>query len=146
MLDFVRPDGSVFLSVERDRERQWVYARWQGLQTLETVQQGGLAYVQMLHDEPCPRLLNDHTDLIGSFSEANEWIAQEWTPQILGAGLRYFAQVLSPGIFAQVSLADLHQRIGDQFELRLFPDVETASEWLLSTPLAVPPTAQPAGV
>ncbi|GAA4013611.1 hypothetical protein GCM10022408_28430 [Hymenobacter fastidiosus] len=129
-----RPDGHVYLMVERDPINNWVYARWTGIQTLATIQEGGLFYVDMLRQHPCARLLNDHRELIGRFTAANEWIATVWTPLILQAGLRYFAQVVSPGIFGQLSIQDLHQRIGDQFQMQLFPDVEAARTWLHSCP------------
>lgn len=129
---FRRPDGHVFLTAERNRLEGWIHARWTGVQTLETVMEGGLAYVQMLHEEPCPKLLNDHSELIGRFTAANDWIAQVWTPLILQAGLRYFAHVLSPGVFGQLSIEDLHQRIEGVFELRMFDEVEDAKAWLRS--------------
>jgi hypothetical protein len=129
-----RPDGHIYLTVSRDRENNWIYAHWTGIQTLDTVREGGLTYVQLLTQEPCPKLLNDHRELIGRFTEANEWIATVWTPLILQAGLRYFAQVLSPGIFGQLSMQDLHQRIGDHFEMRLFEDFDAAQAWLRSCP------------
>jgi hypothetical protein len=96
--------------------------------------EGGLAYVDMLRAEPCPKLLNDHQELVGRFLEANDWIAQVWTPLIMQAGLRYFAHVLSPGIFGQLSIKDLHQRIGTQFEMQFFEDIEAAKDWLRSLP------------
>jgi hypothetical protein len=130
VVTFRRPDGHVFLTAERNRAEGWIHARWSGIQTLETVQQGGLAYVDMLHEEPCAKLLNDHSELVGRFTEANDWIAQVWTPLILQAGLRYFAHVLSPGIFGQLSIQDLHQRIEGVFELRMFGDLEEAQNWL----------------
>ncbi|GAB2963857.1 hypothetical protein GCM10027048_36310 [Hymenobacter coalescens] len=129
---FRRPDGHVFLTAERNRHEGWIHAQWSGVQTLETVQEGGLAYVQMLREEPCSKLLNDHRELIGRFTEANDWIAQVWTPLIVQAGLRYFAHVLSPGIFGQLSIEDLHQRIGEVFELKMFDDLEQAKAWLRS--------------
>ncbi|GAB3830468.1 hypothetical protein [Hymenobacter jeollabukensis] len=130
VIKFRRPDGHVYLTAERNRAEGWIHARWSGVQTLETVKEGGLAYVDMLREEPCAKLLNDHSELIGRFTEANEWVAQVWTPMILQAGLRYFAHVLSPGIFGQLSIEDLHQRIGDVFELKMFDDVEEAKQWL----------------
>ncbi|RTQ49643.1 hypothetical protein EJV47_12560 [Hymenobacter gummosus] len=130
VLSFRRPDGHVFLTAERNRAEGWIHARWSGVQTLETVQQGGLAYVDMLRAEPCAKLLNDHRELVGRFTEANDWIAQVWTPLIVQAGLRYFAHVLSPGIFGQMSIKDLHQRIEGVFELRMFGDLEEAKQWL----------------
>lgn len=130
LTQFTRPDGSPFLIVDRDRRNDWVYARWLGPQTLGTVMEGGLAYVQMLRDEPCARLLNDHSELHGLFTQANDWIAQVWTPLIIQAGLRYFAQVLSPDVFGQLSMEALHMRIGSQFELRIFPALDPARAWL----------------
>lgn len=135
--EFRRPDGRVYLVAERNREEGWIYARWSGVQTLGTVMEGGLAYVDMLREEPCAKLLNDHSELVGRFTEANEWVAQVWTPLIVQAGLRYFAHVLSPGIFGQLSIQDLHQRIGEQFEMKMFQDVEEAKNWLRSLPEAV---------
>lgn len=127
-----RGDGSVYLTVERNRQENWIHARWHGRQTLGTVMDGGLTYVDMLREEPCPKLLNDHRDLVGDFSDANDWIAQVWTPLIMGAGLRYFAQVLSPDVFGQFAIESLQIRIGDLLHMRMFPDLESAQEWLRS--------------
>ncbi|UYZ57864.1 hypothetical protein [Hymenobacter latericus] len=129
---FHRPDGYVYLTAERNRHEGWICARWSGIQTLSTVMEGGMAYLDMLREEPCAKLLNDHSELVGPFSEANEWIANVWTPLTIEAGLRYFAQVLSPGIFGQLSVQDLHRRIGNQFEMRLFDNPENAKNWLRS--------------
>lgn len=125
-----RGDGTVYLSVERNQHENWIYARWHGSQTLATIMDGGLTYLDMLRAEPCPRLLNDHQELVGTFTEANDWIEQVWTPLIIGAGLRYFAQVVSPDIFGQLSIENLHLRIGDRFEMRIFEDLESARQWL----------------
>ena len=124
----------MYLTAERNREEGWIYAHWVGVQTRHTVMEGGMAYVEMLRAEPCSKLLNDHRELVGRFLDANDWIAQVWTPLIMQAGLRYFAHVLSPGIFGQISIEDLHQRIGNQFEMQFFEDIEAAKEWLRSLP------------
>jgi hypothetical protein len=134
ILTFRRPDGHIYLTATRDRANGWIHAEWTGIQTLETIQEGGLAYIDMLRAEPCPKLLNDHRELVGRFVDANDWIAQVWTPRIMQAGLRYFAQVLSPGVFGQLSMKDLHQRISDQFEIKLFGELADAGEWLRSRP------------
>ncbi|WP_303310053.1 hypothetical protein [Hymenobacter sp. BT730] len=134
VVSFRRPDGHIYLNAERNREEGWIYAHWIGVQNKHTVMEGGMAYVEMLRAEPCAKLLNDHSELVGRFLEANDWIAQVWTPLIMQAGLRYFAHVLSPGIFGQLSIEDLHHRIGNQFEMKLFEDIETAKDWLRSLP------------
>jgi hypothetical protein len=129
-----RGDGSSYLTVERNESQNWIHARWLGRQTLGTIMDGGLTYVQMLRAAPCPRLLNDHRALVGTFTEANDWIQQVWTPLIITAGLRYFAQVISPDIFSQLSIEDLQQRIGEQLQIQLFDSLEAAQAWLRAQP------------
>ncbi|OUJ73216.1 hypothetical protein [Hymenobacter crusticola] len=125
-----RGDGSVYLTVERNQPENWIHARWHGRQTLGSIMDGGLTYVDMLREQPSPRLLNDHRELIGNFTEANDWIEHVWTPLIIGAGLRYFAQILSPDIFAQLSIENLQLRIGDQLHIHMFDSLEAAQYWL----------------
>jgi hypothetical protein len=127
-----RGDGSTYLTVEHNRADNWIHARWHGPQTLGSIMDGGLTYVDMLRAAPCPKLLNDHTELTGNFTEANPWIEQVWTPLILDAGLRYFAQVLSPDIFGQLAIENLQMRIGEVFEMRMFDSLEAAQQWLRS--------------
>jgi hypothetical protein len=134
ILTFRRADGHVFLTATRDRANGWIHAQWTGIQTMETIQTGGLAYISMLEEEPCMKLLNDHRELIGRFTDANQWIAEVWTPRIMQAGLRYFAQVLAPGVFGQMSMQDLHLRISDQFEIKMFDQLPEAEAWLNSLP------------
>jgi hypothetical protein len=125
-----RGDGSVFLTLEYLAPEDWVHARWYGPQTLGSVITGGLTHLDMLRAQPCPKLLNDHRELVGTFVDANEWIQQVWTPLIMGAGLRFIGQVVSPDVFGQLAIEDLQHRIGDQLDLVLFQDLEAAQTWL----------------
>ncbi|SNR70867.1 MULTISPECIES: hypothetical protein [Hymenobacter] len=129
-----RGDGSVYLTVEHNHYENWIHAHWYGRQTLSTVMDGGLTYLEMLRQTPCPKLLNDHRDLVGTFTEANEWIQQVWTPLICAAGLRYIGQVVSSDIFGQLSIEDLQYRIGDQLDIYLFDSLDTTQNWLRIQP------------
>lgn len=108
----------------------YIHARWIGVQSLETVMRGGELYLKMLEENPCDKLLNDHSELIGPWLVATDWIAQEWTPKVRALGLRYMAQVLAPGIYGQLSFHELHQRIDDEFIITMFDDTASAKAWL----------------
>lgn len=129
-----RGDGSVYLTVERNTTNNWIHAHWHGRQTIGTVMDGGLWYLDMLRQQPCPKLLNDHRDLVGTFTEANDWIQQVWTPLIMAEGLRSIGQVVSPDIFGQLSIEDLQMRIGNQLDIYLFDKLDDAQAWLRSQP------------
>ncbi|MCB2377589.1 hypothetical protein LGH70_08345 [Hymenobacter sp. BT635] len=129
-----RGDGTAYVTVERNQQENWIHARWLGRQTLGTIMDGGLTYVDMLREQPCPKLLNNHRALVGTFTDANDWIQQVWTPLIITAGLRYFAQVVSPDVFGQLSIEDLQHRIGDVLHIQLFDSLEAAQSWLRAQP------------
>ena len=129
--ELTKPNGDVFLLAERMLGNTYIFARWTGRQTLETVREGGNYYLEMIKQQPCDKLLNSHTELIGPWDIANDWIVQEWTPKVRALGLRYMAQVLAPGVYGRMSFHQLHQRIDDDFEIKMFEDEESAREWLL---------------
>ena len=55
-------------------------------------------------------------------------------PIAISLGLRYMAQVLAKGVYGQMSFQQLHQRIGDMLEIKMFDDEASAREWLESLP------------
>lgn len=120
----------VYLTIEPDDANRWIYTNWIGVLPTELVIRGSSTILEVLQTSPCPRMLNDNRALIGSWSSANEWIAQQWIPQAVTLGLKRFAHIVSPGIFGQASAAEFVTRVGKQFEMRLFQDIELAKIWL----------------
>ena len=127
-----KDNGDVFLLTERMPDNSYILAHWIGLQTLETVKRGGNFYIEMLKKQPCPKLLNSHEELIGPWNVANDWIVQDWTPKVQALGLRIMAQVLAPGVYGQMSFHQLHQRISDKWEIKMFDKESVARDWLIS--------------
>ena len=119
-----------FLTIEFDEANNWIYNNWVGVLPTEKVIQGCQATLEFLRENPSPHMLNDNREVVGSWSKANDWIAQNWMPQALSIGLKRFAHIVSPGIFGQASAAEMITRVGNQFEMRLFQDIEKAKAWL----------------
>lgn len=120
----------VYLTIECDKANNWVYNEWIGVLPTETVIQGCQATIDFLREYRCPNMLNDNRKVVGSWSGANDWIAQNWMPQALALGLKRFAHIVSPGIFGQTSASEMSTRVGTQFEMRLFEDMALAKAWL----------------
>ena len=132
IIELKKANGDVFLIAERMPDNSYIHARWIGMQTLDTVMKGGLLYLDMLAKQPCPKLLNDHSELIGPWLVANDWIVNDWTPKVRALGLRHMAQVLAPGIYGKMSFHELHQRIDDNFDIMMFDIPDNAKEWLIN--------------
>jgi len=120
----------VYLTIEFDPANNWIYNNWVGVLPTERVIQGCQATIDFLQEHRTPLMLNDNREVIGSWNSANDWIAQNWVPQVITLGLRRFAIVLSPGIFGQTSAEEMVTRVGTQLEMRLFKDIELAQNWL----------------
>jgi hypothetical protein len=125
-----RRDGAVFITLEHRTKEGWIYVNWMGLQSVETVREGGEAMLDMLRQTGCHKILNDNRELVGPWDNANDWVEQTWTPKMIASGLKYLALVVSFGRYGQLSARDAHQRIGDSFEMRLFDDHAKARDWL----------------
>ena len=128
--ELINSFDKVFLTIEFDAANQWIYNNWTGVLPTEKVIQGCQATIDFLRENRCAHMLNDNREVIGSWSAANDWIAQNWMPQVLALGLKKFALIVSPGIFGQASAAELVNRIGDSLEIRLFKDAGLAKAWL----------------
>ncbi|MBC5992525.1 hypothetical protein [Pontibacter cellulosilyticus] len=131
-IEFTKANGDIYAILERAPDNAYLFARWTGIQTMETIQEGGKVYLDVMQQYPASKLLNSHKELIGPWDFANEWISQVWTPKAVELGMRYMAQVLAPGVYGQMSFHQLHQRIGNLLEVKMFDNEESAKEWLLS--------------
>ena len=124
--------GDVFFKAKRIDNGSILYAQWYGVQSVETVMQGGYKMLDMIKETPYTKLLNSNKNVVGSWDMALDWAENTWTPQIKAAGLRYLAQVLPTSVYATLTIESLIQRIDNNLEVRLFEDDAEAEAWLRS--------------
>ncbi|MDN3547474.1 PAS domain-containing protein [Mucilaginibacter aquaedulcis] len=121
-------DSSITLSYNRAHER--IDADWTGFQNLESVQQGCLRMMEMLVKHKVQKVLNNNTYVLGNWSEAADWGAQEWFPAMEKAGMRYFAWVNSPSVFSQLSARKSADSTLEKLKIHFFTEVAAAVDWL----------------
>lgn len=128
--------GNVFLTLEYLKDKDMFYAAWFGSYlSVEQVKQGALLYLDEMDRYPTPKLLNDNRQLEGVWDEANEWLAVEWMPVAIAKGLKKFAHIYSPDLYARLSaefMQDNSRQFPEGFDLRLFDNQEDAEKWLLA--------------
>ncbi len=131
--------GEVYYSVEYLPEHHILFSEWFGSYLLvEEVKEGALLGLEKMKEYQVTKLLNDNTNLEGTWDEANDWIAQEWMPKAIEAGLMKFAHILAPDIFGQLAaefMGDNAKKLEEEtknvFQMRMFGDLESAKKWLL---------------
>jgi hypothetical protein len=127
--------GKVFYEASYDQSNDWVLSDWTGYVTTEEVKKAANAGLELFqsYGGKCKKMLKSNEKLQGSWDEANEWIANDWMPRALGGGLKYFAHVVSPDIFAQMSAESLEQNFKEAgFTMRTFGSMADAQNWLRS--------------
>ena len=122
--------GDVYFTAERIDENAYIRAQWFGVQSVETVKEGGYTLIKMMHESPSSKLLNCNKNVVGAWDMALEWAETEWTPQMKKAGLRYLAQVVPASIFATMTIESLILKIDETFEIRTFEKEADAIAWL----------------
>lgn len=125
---------NIFCQVEYWNDKTITYANWigNGL-VVEQIKEGAMLMLEYLRESKTTFVLNDTRHVIGSWDEANDWIANEWMPKAVEMGLRKFAHVVSDDLFAQLSaefMEDNSKKIDGGFQMRLFDNLKEAEKWL----------------
>lgn len=117
------------ITIAFDHLEDWLFADWHGDQTLQSVQHGALEMLRLLKQQRTRKVLNDNTRVTSMWSEASEWGGRVWFPQMVEAGLEYFAWVYSPNLYSRLS-TDLTLQHTERPVVATFDDLQTAKAWL----------------
>lgn len=97
-------DDKLFITCEYLQDKNYLYSNWIGSYLpVEDVKNGTLLVLEMIKEYSATTLINDNRELEGVWDEANEFIEKIWMPQAIDAGLKKFAHILSPNLYAQLS-------------------------------------------
>lgn len=103
---------------------------WTGYQNLESVKHGCMQMLEMLKINKCYKVVNDNTNVSGTWSEASEWAGKEWLPLMEEAGLKYFAWIFSPSAFAQLSARKTIDMMEGTVIAQFFNNAQEAEDWI----------------
>ncbi|WP_207535967.1 PAS domain-containing protein [Desertivirga arenae] len=128
--DLYYHDSSITIMYNDEAKRLDV--DWTGFQDFDSVQAGCLKILRILKHHKVSKVLNDNTHVMGTWSEAAEWVGKEWFPMMEEAGLCYFAWVYSPSAFSKLSADKSVEVKLDGVITRFFNDIHAANKWLNS--------------
>ena len=103
---------------------------WTGYQNLESVKHGCMQMLDMLKANKCYKVVNDNTNVSGTWSEASEWAGKEWLSLMEKAGLKYFAWIFSPSAFAQLSARKTVDVMNGAVIAQFFNNAQEAEDWI----------------
>lgn len=103
---------------------------WTGFQDLKSVQHGCLKMLEMLARHRTNKVVNDNSNVLGTWSDAADWVGEVWFPMMEKAGLQQFAWIYSPAAFSQLSAQKAADAAYGNVLTRFFTDISLARKWI----------------
>lgn len=117
------------IEISYDERHQFMYCNWIGFQNKESIMNSGAIILDLFRQKGISKVLNDNTLVTGPWQESSEWTASVWFPDMIQAGLRHFAWIFSPNIFAELS-AKMAMPASDV--VKSFESYQEAHDWLIA--------------
>lgn len=119
------------IKIMYNKEKNQLEADWTGFQNFKSVQNGCMLVLEMFKKNQCTKLLNDHTNVLGNWSEASDWVRLKWLPLMEEAGLKYFAWILSPDIFSSLAgIKSVDESYKGVIKSKFFKNINEAHQWI----------------
>jgi CheY-like chemotaxis protein len=120
-----------FLDIHHDPATSYLHADWKGYQSIESMRRGCDSILQLMIQQNVDAVLNDNTHVIGAWSNATQWVAENWFPRMKQDGLRRFAWAYGPSKRSQMSADITVEMMGTETHgVRKFHNRREAIAWL----------------
>lgn len=117
-------------SVSFDADVPCIVVKWKGYATSVQIRYVHECILSLLVKHKVDKILGDDTALRTIHAENQIWIAEDWMPRAMAAGLRAAAGKYSDWYFANVSIGNIRARAPAGLALRAFEDLAEARRWL----------------
>jgi hypothetical protein len=120
-----------FCRVEYDQANKVVISTRNGYPSDEKLKKSLNQSLACIQKYNCPNIISDTRKVKGTWTSANEWIAKDWFPRAIQAGLTNIAFIYPPDIFGQFALQDLIKKT-PHYTSQVFKDMPSAEAWIKS--------------
>jgi hypothetical protein len=121
--------GKVFITISVDIKNRWIHTNWVGYLTQDNIRAGAMAYTNAVKKHGFNCVLNDTSEVLGSWDHSLDWVLDEWASQAAAAGIKHFALITTPESFAGASASHFSNN-NKAFDVRVFDNDTNARSWL----------------
>ncbi|MFB9862294.1 hypothetical protein EFA69_13290 [Rufibacter immobilis] len=119
------------VTIKYDVLTEILHVEWTGEQTEATVRDGCDKILKHVVSTRASKVFNDNSLVTGNWSDAAQWGAKVWFPAMYKAGVKYFAWLLSPEIYSQLSTKETLKHDINGIIILSFEERASAENWLL---------------
>jgi len=114
-----------------DKKNKILMSKRFGYPTEEKVKKSLENSLELIEKYSITKIITDLRQVKGTWTMATDWVAQNWFPRAIKAGLKYIAYIYPPDVFGQFSLKNLIKK-SENYTLQVFKDLNKAYDWLIS--------------
>lgn len=117
------------VTVSWDGDNNRIHVDWRNTPSQQTVRNGCEAILELLVARKAGKVFNDNRGITGTWVRASNWVADDWLPRMIAAGLTRLAWIESPMSTLSVISAKKSARKYQEV-IKLFKDGAEAEKWL----------------
>jgi PAS domain S-box-containing protein len=121
-------DETIIINYNKEANR--LELDWIGHQNMETVKHGCLKTLEMILRFKITKILNNNIRVVGSWSDASEWVGMVFFPMMEKKGIHSVAWIYSPNAFSQLSAKKSVDVAVGNIVTQFFTSFEEAEGWI----------------
>ena len=118
-----------YSTITHDSSLQLIIIISQGYQTFEQIKHAFNHALQAIKAKKATKILVDNTEVKGTFTQATEWVASSFIPEVIKAGVTLVASIPSQDVFGKYAGTQTLSKING-VSLQRFSHRQQALEWL----------------
>lgn len=115
-----------------DYNNSWISVDWRNVPSQQTVISGCEEMFELLILKQASLIQNDNSKITGTWVRASKWVAEDWFPRMITAGLEKFAWIESRSSTLSVISAKRAAQKNKSGVIKLFKEATEAELWLRS--------------
>jgi hypothetical protein len=119
-------------TVSHDPSIPCLTVRWRSYATSAQLRYIHECLIRLINRHRVSKILGDDSDLVSIASVDQHWIAREWMPRAIVAGLRTVASIKPRAYFGQTSINNILSFVPADLAIRSFEGLREARDWLRS--------------
>ena len=119
------------VEIEYDEDQKYLTVDWKGFQSFHSIKTGCYKLLDCINKHHCQLILNDNTNVMGTWGDAVDWVANDYFPVIEKAGVQYIAWIYSASMFSRLSADLTIESTNGKIVTKTFDNKADGLEWLL---------------
>ena len=105
---------------------------WKAFSTGERFRDGANDLLEFIKEQDARKLIVNTRGIKAHNDEETEWLAEEWVPKIIDAGIESSVTVHRDSVVSEMDMEDFYEKMDDfDYESTMTDDMDEAREWIV---------------